>query len=397
MQKKSDVDAELSNKEPSITAGSNTQYWRGDKTFQTLNTDAVPETASRVFLSPAQKTIATQAASSTVNGYLSSADWSTFNGKQNALADVITANTYGSSTQYPVITFNAKGIATGVTLQTVPTPTFTDATFSVQQDGSPSIAATWDLTALTASAVHTYPNKDIDFKALSSIGASDSNTLSGTRNRILGGNNNTVSGTDNIAIGCTGLSSNINGSRNIVIGGRNVETGTLTDKTDVIVLGGRLLALVANGSIVEGRNTALHPRVGCRRTRTKLSGILNDTAQKVTSNSSATSSKDNCVPAIDNLVDSIAMHEFDILARRPSAGVFCGKRRVIVQGVSGSASIVQTLVVGTDYANIIVPTISFAIENFSGQRVLVLAVSDSSGLADDGDVVAEVSSIYITG
>ncbi|HNJ86806.1 MAG TPA: hypothetical protein PKU92_09505, partial [Agitococcus sp.] len=26
---KSDVDTELSNKEPSITAGSNTQYWRG--------------------------------------------------------------------------------------------------------------------------------------------------------------------------------------------------------------------------------------------------------------------------------------------------------------------------------------------------------------------------------
>ncbi|HMY29019.1 MAG TPA: hypothetical protein PK211_08580, partial [Agitococcus sp.] len=196
---KSDVDTELSNKEPSITAGSNTQYWRGDKTFQTLNTDAVPETVGRVYLSPEQKTVATQAASSSQSGYLTSADWSTFNGKQNALADVITSGTYGSSTQYPVITFNTKGIATAVTLQT---PTFTDATFSVQKNGSPSIAATWDLTALTASAVHTYPNKDIDFKALSSIGASDSNGLSGTRNRILGGSNTTVSGTDNIAIGC---------------------------------------------------------------------------------------------------------------------------------------------------------------------------------------------------
>lgn len=121
-------------------------------------------------------------------------------GKQNTLADVITANTYGSSTQYPVITFNAKGIATGVTLQTVPIPTFTDANFSVQKNGSPSIAASWDLTALTASVVHTYPNKAIDFKALSSIGASDGNTLSGTRTRILGGSGNNVSGTDNVAI-----------------------------------------------------------------------------------------------------------------------------------------------------------------------------------------------------
>ena len=199
---KSDVDTELSNKEPSITAGSNTQYWRGDKTFQTLNTDAVPETVSRVYLNPAQKTIATQAASSTVNGYLSSADWSTFNGKQNTLADVITANTYGNSTQYPVITFNAKGIATGVTLQTVPTPTFTDATFSVQKNGSPSITASWSLTALTTSRVHTYPDKAIDFGDLPSVATNDTNSiaLAALRCRILGGSGNTVSGTDNVIL-----------------------------------------------------------------------------------------------------------------------------------------------------------------------------------------------------
>lgn len=196
---KSDVDTELSNKEPTITAGTSEQYFRGDKTWQTLNTDAVSESTNKRYLNDAQKVIATQAASSTVNGYLSSADWSTFNSKQAALADVITADTYGNSTQYPVITFNAKGIATGVTLQT---PTFTDANFSVQKNGSPSIAASWSLTALTASRVHTYPDKDIDFKTLSSIGASDGNTLSGTRTRIVGGSNNNVSGTDNVAIGC---------------------------------------------------------------------------------------------------------------------------------------------------------------------------------------------------
>ena len=38
--------------------------------------------------------------------------------KQAALGDVITANTYGSSTQYPIVTVNAKGIVTGITLQT---------------------------------------------------------------------------------------------------------------------------------------------------------------------------------------------------------------------------------------------------------------------------------------
>lgn len=37
------VDSTAALKEPSITAGTSAQYWRGDKTFQTLNTLAVPE------------------------------------------------------------------------------------------------------------------------------------------------------------------------------------------------------------------------------------------------------------------------------------------------------------------------------------------------------------------
>ena len=45
---KSDVNTELSNKEPSITAGSDTEYWRGDNTFQTLDAAAVAETEGRV-------------------------------------------------------------------------------------------------------------------------------------------------------------------------------------------------------------------------------------------------------------------------------------------------------------------------------------------------------------
>ena len=199
------INTALGGKEPAIAAGSNSQYYRGDKTWQVLNTGAVTESTDLRYLSDAQKARVTSAANTSTDGYLTSTDWNTFNGKQNALADVITANTYGSSTQYPVVTVTAKGIVTGITLQTVPTPTFTDANFSVQKAGSPSIAASWDLTALTVSAVHTYPNKDINFKALSSIGASDSNALSGTRNRILGGSNTVVAGTDNIAIGCKGF------------------------------------------------------------------------------------------------------------------------------------------------------------------------------------------------
>lgn len=171
------------------------------------------------------KTKLGQAASGT-DGYLSGTDWDTFNGKQAALGDVITANTYGSSTQYPIVTVNAKGIVTGITLQTVPTPTFTDATFAVQQNGSPSISATWSLTAFTESHVHTYPDKDINFGNMSFIATTDDNNLSGTRTRIVGGSGNTVSGTDNIVIGSTecGVSSTecaIINSKKITLTGTN--------------------------------------------------------------------------------------------------------------------------------------------------------------------------------
>lgn len=40
------VTTALAGKEPTITAGTTAQYWRGDKSFVTLNTDAVPESGS---------------------------------------------------------------------------------------------------------------------------------------------------------------------------------------------------------------------------------------------------------------------------------------------------------------------------------------------------------------
>ena len=38
--------------EPAITAGTSLQYWRGDKTFQTLNTSVVPESGNVYFTEP---------------------------------------------------------------------------------------------------------------------------------------------------------------------------------------------------------------------------------------------------------------------------------------------------------------------------------------------------------
>ena len=101
-------------KENAITAGTTAQYFRGDKTFQTLNTSVVPEltnlyyTEARVNsnanvaantaarhnavtlgtangLSLSTQVLSLGLASAGVTGALSGTDWSTFNSKQNAL------------------------------------------------------------------------------------------------------------------------------------------------------------------------------------------------------------------------------------------------------------------------------------------------------------------------
>jgi hypothetical protein len=117
--------------EPAITAGTTAQYYRGDKTFQTLNTTAVAEgtnlyyTEARVSantnvaantaarhnavtlgtangLSLSTQVLSLGLASSSANGALSSTDWSTFNGKQNALTNPVTGT--GTTNRIPKFT-----------------------------------------------------------------------------------------------------------------------------------------------------------------------------------------------------------------------------------------------------------------------------------------------------
>ncbi|MBM4252106.1 MAG: hypothetical protein FJ146_09060 [Deltaproteobacteria bacterium] len=97
----SGLTTDLGSKEPTITGGTTGQYWRGDKSWQALSTSAVAEGSNQYF-TPARAisalsstapitystvtgTIGISQASGSVNGYLSSSDWTTFDGKQNAL------------------------------------------------------------------------------------------------------------------------------------------------------------------------------------------------------------------------------------------------------------------------------------------------------------------------
>lgn len=280
-------------------------------------------------------------------------------GKQNTLPDVITADTYGSSTQYPVITFNAKGIATGVTLQT---PTFTDATFSVQKNGSPAITASWSLTAFTESHVHTYPDKAIDFGDLPSVATTDSNTLSGTRCRIVGGSGNNVSGTQNLvansssvtasgsystALNCKGA--NLSGTGITVIGGSGSNVGTLRDNT--ILLGTSTQAnLFIFATSAAQRLNALYG--------TTLAVPVSGTIY-ATINGSQTLTNLNCLQAVTQSGDT-SSHEVEFIVSvgtnngfggiLPNTGVLIARRRIHVfqQSTSGTFFVGSMQTVGTD-------------------------------------------------
>ena len=91
----------LAGKETSIAAGTSSQYWRGDKSWQSLNTTNVPEGSNQYFTvaravsslsstapisySTTTGNIAINKASGSIDGYLSASDWSTFTNKQDAL------------------------------------------------------------------------------------------------------------------------------------------------------------------------------------------------------------------------------------------------------------------------------------------------------------------------
>ena len=298
----------------------------------------------------------------------------------------VTANTYGSSTQYPIVTVNVKGIVTDITLQTVPTPTFTDATFAVQKNGSPSISATWSLTAFTTSHVHTYPNKDINFGNMSSVATTDSNTLGGTRSRIVGGSGNNVSGTDNVTIGCSNSQlyniSNIaiGCSNNIMLGGSSTgatyismyNTGgdgqTFTFPKCSIVLGSSLHPAVDSSNGQSPCGGALAATIGLCTLALSANGATNsittDAAAPANTNTPRLVGFGYSVlgdqnPYIGIGTGSSAVHDVEFIVafgdnnplRNDTLRTFYAKRRVYVayQFVSGTPTWANSIeVVGTD-------------------------------------------------
>ena len=123
-------------KEPGITSGAITQYWRGDKSWQTLNSDAVAEGSTNLYYTDTRSRAAVSAAAAplsyntttgafsiskadaSTDGYLSKVDWSTFNNKQASL-------TAGTG-----VNISSNTITIGQSVATTSTPNFVGATLS---------------------------------------------------------------------------------------------------------------------------------------------------------------------------------------------------------------------------------------------------------------------------
>jgi hypothetical protein len=134
LSSQTDLQSALNAKEPTITAGTTAQYYRGDKTFQTLNTTAVTEGTNLYYtdvrvsantdvaantaarhnavtigtangLSLSTQILSLGLASSSANGALSSTDWNTFNAKQQALSGTGFVKISGTTISYDNSTY----------------------------------------------------------------------------------------------------------------------------------------------------------------------------------------------------------------------------------------------------------------------------------------------------
>jgi len=151
-------------------------------------------------------------------------------------ASGVTAGTYGSSSAIPVPVVDTYGRITGITTAAVVSPTvFSDSAFRIQDNDDATKQLAFEVSGVAASTARTItmPNANINLGNLSSVATTDSNTLSGTRCRIVGGSGNNVSGTDNVLINCTGVILSTSTSTTMI----DSEWSILGEPANVIAIG----------------------------------------------------------------------------------------------------------------------------------------------------------------
>jgi hypothetical protein len=335
--------------------------------------------------------ISMPAATGSVDGYLTSTDWTTFNSKQPAgtyvnsvsgtagritstggttpvidlASGVATAGTTGSSTLIPVVTIDTYGRVTSITTASNPQGTVTSITAGTGLTGG-TITSTGtiaiDSTVATLSGTQTLTNKTISGSSntLSNIGNSSltnsSVTFNGTTVSLGGSGTITATATNALTIG-TGLSgTSYNGSTPVTIAIDSTVatlTGTQTFTNKSISGSTNTLTNIPNSALTNSSVTIGSTAISLGATSLTLAGLTSVTLTQDPSADLQAATKQY----VDNLVSTgLAFHQPVQAATTASLASTTGGTVTYNNGASGvgatiTLSVALTTLDGYSLAN----------------------------------------------